>query len=64
MPLPFKLVSADSHIVEPVGLWAERIDRRYLDRAPRIVSYDDSDWFFIDDSASRSTPPGAASGSV
>lgn len=50
MPLPFKLVSADSHIVEPVGLWAERLDRRFLDRAPRIVSYDDSDWFFIDTS--------------
>lgn len=50
MPLPFRLVSADSHIVEPVELWSERIDKCYLDRAPRLVSYEDSDWFFIDGS--------------
>ena len=35
--LPFKLVSADSHIVEPPDLWTKHIDRRFLDRAPRFV---------------------------
>lgn len=34
--LPFKLVSADSHIVEPPDLWTDRIDRQFRDRAPRI----------------------------
>ena len=36
MSLPFKLVSADSHIVEPPDLWVDRIDRKFRDRAPRI----------------------------
>ena len=35
--LPFKLVSADSHIVEPPDLWTRHIDRRFLDRAPRFI---------------------------
>jgi len=31
-----KLISADSHIVEPPDLYASRIDRRFRDRAPRM----------------------------
>jgi predicted TIM-barrel fold metal-dependent hydrolase len=43
--LPFKLVSADSHVLEPPDMWLKRIDRRYLDRAPRITHEQDSDYF-------------------
>ena len=32
-----KVISADSHIMEPPGLWAERIDRAFHDRAPRVI---------------------------
>jgi len=28
------LISADSHFVEPPTMWAERLDRRFRDRAP------------------------------
>src|SRR5579864_588234 len=44
MTLAFKTVSADSHFVEPPDLWTKRIDRRYLDRAPRIVQGEDQDY--------------------
>ena len=37
----YKLISADSHIVEPPDLWLKRIDRRYRDRAPRLVVEDE-----------------------
>ena len=30
----YRLISADSHFVEPPRMWAERIDRRFRDRAP------------------------------
>jgi len=30
----YKLISADSHFVEPPKMWAERLDRRFRDRAP------------------------------
>jgi len=30
-------ISADSHVVEPLGLWVERAERRYRERAPHLV---------------------------
>jgi len=30
----YRLISADSHFVEPPKMWAERPDRRFRDRAP------------------------------
>jgi predicted TIM-barrel fold metal-dependent hydrolase len=33
----YKLVSADSHFVEPPAMWAERMDNRFRDRAPHTV---------------------------
>lgn len=53
MSLPFKLVSADSHIAEPPDLWTKRIDRHFADRAPRIVSHDNSDYFIVDGQLSK-----------
>jgi predicted TIM-barrel fold metal-dependent hydrolase len=32
-----KLISADSHVSEPTDLWVKGVDRRYRDRAPRLV---------------------------
>jgi hypothetical protein len=31
-----RVVSADSHTVEPAELWTSRLDRRFRDRAPHI----------------------------
>jgi hypothetical protein len=31
------LISADSHFVEPPTMWAERVDRKFRDRAPHTV---------------------------
>ena len=32
-----KLISADSHVSEPTDLWVERVEKKYRDRAPRLV---------------------------
>ena len=34
---PYGIISADSHMCEPPNLWVERIDRRFRDRAPRVL---------------------------
>lgn len=47
MTIPFKLVSADSHIAEPADLWTTRIDRKFLDRAPHLVANEDGDAYVI-----------------
>jgi hypothetical protein len=33
----YQVISADSHFVEPPTMWAERIDKRFHDRAPHTV---------------------------
>jgi predicted TIM-barrel fold metal-dependent hydrolase len=33
-----RIVSADSHVIEPADVWTARIDRRFADRAPRVVN--------------------------
>lgn len=35
--LGYSLIDADSHMLEPFGMWAERMDKRYRDEAPRVV---------------------------
>jgi predicted TIM-barrel fold metal-dependent hydrolase len=32
-----RIVSADSHVMEPADLWQQRLDRRFRERAPRVV---------------------------
>src|SRR5688572_32109706 len=34
--MEFKLISADSHLVEPAAAW-ERVQKEYGDRAPKVV---------------------------
>jgi len=39
-PLPFKPISADSHVTEPPNCYIDHIDPRYRDRAPHVASND------------------------
>jgi len=32
-----RVISADSHMTEPGDLWADRLDRKYRDNAPRVI---------------------------
>lgn len=34
-----KILSADSHVIEPADVWTARIDKRFLDRAPRVIKH-------------------------
>ena len=44
-------VSADGHVVEPADLWTTRMDKRFRDRAPRIESRPENDYYIIDGQA-------------
>jgi uncharacterized protein len=33
-----RMISADSHFIEPPDLWTSRIDSKFADRAPRVVN--------------------------
>ena len=48
--VPRKVISADSHMTEPADLWVERLDRKYRDAAPRVVSSEEKSgpvWMFV-----------------
>ena len=41
-------VSADGHVVEPADLWTKRMDKRFRNRAPRVESRPDADYYMIE----------------
>jgi predicted TIM-barrel fold metal-dependent hydrolase len=57
-----KLISSDSHIVEPPDLWASRMEPKFRNRAPRVVQEDDGDWWIVDDVRTNSFQGGAQAG--
>ena len=43
-----RVVSADSHMMEPADLWQQRLDTKYKDRAPRVIEgYQDKKGHFF-----------------
>jgi hypothetical protein len=49
-----RLLSADSHVMEPRDLWEKRIDPKWRDKAPRIAALDDTgDYMVIDGMRAR-----------
>ena len=56
------MISSDSHIVEPPGLFVERIDRAYRDHAPRVVEADGADWWLVDGEVAFSASASARAG--
>jgi predicted TIM-barrel fold metal-dependent hydrolase len=44
----YRLVSADSHVIEPMDMWPRYIEPDYRARAPRLVRQGDADMIAID----------------
>jgi predicted TIM-barrel fold metal-dependent hydrolase len=44
----YRLVSADSHVNEPPGLWVDRVPARFKERAPHVVHLDAGDAWIIE----------------
>ena len=58
----YTLISSDSHVYEPQDLWTSRIEPKYQDRAPRIISQDDGDWWYCDGHKVSGTAAGSQAG--
>ncbi|MCZ6645799.1 MAG: amidohydrolase family protein [SAR324 cluster bacterium] len=50
------IISADSHVVEPPGTYVDRIDKKFLDRAPRMVHDEQRGDIFVIDGSPRNIP--------
>jgi predicted TIM-barrel fold metal-dependent hydrolase len=59
----FRVISADSHVREPGDLWLNYIDPAFRERAPRLVSAEDGDYWVCDGRppfpVRANNPPGA-----
>ena len=59
----YRIVSADDHIYEPIDLWTSRMDRKYLDRCPRIVRTESGgDWWVCDEVMLNAVTSGSQAG--
>ncbi len=57
-----RVLSSDSHVLEPPDLWTSRIAPRFADRAPKVVSEESADWWYADGYKIFSFPGGADTG--
>lgn len=46
----YELISVDDHIIEPPGVWVDRLPAKYLDRAPHVVEEGGREWWRYEDS--------------
>ena len=44
----YRVISSDSHVIEPADLWTSRIDRKFRDRAPHVVQGEEQDQWWCD----------------
>ena len=58
----YKILSSDSHVIEPPDLWSSRIESRFRDRAPHVVSEETGDWWYIDGQRTNSFQGGTQAG--
>jgi len=56
--MPKPIISADSHVTEPPGTYLDRIDRRFRDRAPRLVHDPKRGDLFVIDGLDKPIPMG------
>jgi len=38
-----RVISADSHMMEPADLWETRLDSKFRDRAPKVIKSESED---------------------
>src|SRR3546814_8961435 len=43
MSSDYKIISSDSHAIEPWFMWRDRLPKEYRDRAPRLIHGEDGD---------------------
>jgi predicted TIM-barrel fold metal-dependent hydrolase len=46
--MQYRLISADSHVVEPPDLWTGRVPQKYRERAPRQLRFEQGDAWVIE----------------
>ena len=57
-----KVISSDDHIYEPLDLWTTRLDKKFRDRAPRVIPEEGDDWWYCEGIKIQTAAAGAQAG--
>ena len=57
-----RIISSDSHVIEPPDLWTSRIEPDLKDQAPHVVSEATGDWWYIEGHRTNSFQGGTQAG--
>ena len=44
----YRVISADTHIIEPPDLWASRVEPKFRDQCPRVVTIEDREVWIVE----------------
>ena len=58
----YSVISSDDHVFEPPDLWTSRIEPKFRDRAPHIITKEEGDFWSCDGVQMTSPAPGAQAG--
>ena len=58
----YKILSADDHTFEPSNLWVDRMNPKYGDKIPHLVSQEDGDFWWYGDTRLVGLSPGTHPG--
>ncbi|MEV0128490.1 amidohydrolase family protein [Dactylosporangium sp. NPDC050688] len=53
-----RLISVDSHVVEPKDLWLKRLPQKFRHQAPQVESTEKGDWFVVPNTGMPPKPVG------
>ena len=60
--MDIRVISSDSHVIEPPDLWTSRIEPGLKDHAPHVVSEASGDWWYIEGQRTNSFQGGTQAG--
>jgi len=58
----YRIISSDDHIFEPLDLWTSRLEKKFRDRAPRVIPDNDDDWWYCEGIKIQTAAAGAQAG--
>ena len=57
-----KIISSDSHVIEPPDLWTSKIGERFGERTPRVIEDEGGEYWYIDGYRTESFGESAVAG--
>jgi hypothetical protein len=56
------MISVDDHVIEPPGVWQDRVPAKYKDSAPRMVEEGDDEYWVYENRRVATSGPSATAG--